>query len=436
MAIDCAWRDTAWWRSLATAKERAARERRPEPGTLYWHDREDIDRVTRTTDDQLHEWTYGVAPTGCEGYAWIVIGHEFTFRIAATEKICSRPGVMVDIRSEALWTYGLARCVAMVRRMLHWQGASIQIVKPSRIDMCVDVLVPDALWTLGVWDQIDTRAHRSQPHLVEPHRDRGKLTGFSIGKGGAISARLYDKPREIATASGKKWMFDVWGIESVPIGHKIIRCEFQIRREGLKSLRCVKWEDVESRLETIWAYLTRKWLEVVEDKSKHANRRHTRAWWKIVQRGWTGDMKPTPSVRTRAVAADRRRLIDALAGYVAAIAAVERQGQSLDEIDSISIQDEMTKIAEDAVSAGVTGEMLAEKVRNKLAKWRRMHAAHLVAVAGESTGKGEHYPETNHEHASSDSDWKSHQQGSEHDCNASGNIQQCFNHGGDAPNLN
>src|SRR5690606_11582440 len=103
---------------------------------------------------------------------------------------------------------------------------------------------------------------------VSPHLTHRKLTGFSIGKG-QLSARLYDKPEEIASKSKKFWMYDVWGVESVARDHRVIRVEYQHRREALRELGVDSFADLVEKLDRLWAYDTGSWLRLVDDASKH-----------------------------------------------------------------------------------------------------------------------------------------------------------------------
>ena len=64
-----------------------------------------------------------------------------------------------------------------------------------------------------------------------------KLQTIEIGtRKSQIMARLYDKPLEIRERSNKDWMFDVWKLNTVPEGTRIIRCEYQLKREAIKDL--------------------------------------------------------------------------------------------------------------------------------------------------------------------------------------------------------
>ena len=73
----------------------------------------------------------------------------------------------------------------------------------SRIDLAVDFTASCAMdsWPRQAWV---TRARK-----IDSHSTDQAFTGWSIGMGGVIGARLYDKVREIAR-SGKAWAMDLW----------------------------------------------------------------------------------------------------------------------------------------------------------------------------------------------------------------------------------
>ena len=83
-------------------------------------------------------------------------------------------------------------------------------IKPSRVDLCADILLDEKLWTK---DLIDYRVTRS--NYASQHFTNNQLTGIVIGKG-HMMARLYDKPLEIKQKKKKEWMYDIWGISTVP----------------------------------------------------------------------------------------------------------------------------------------------------------------------------------------------------------------------------
>ena len=87
---------------------------------------------------------------------------------------------------------------------LYRAGAESLLLKPSRVDVCIDMAFPKDGWKMDLIEHRVTRAHYAAPHF-----DNSTMTGISIGKGN-IAARLYDKILEISQKSKKTWMFDVW----------------------------------------------------------------------------------------------------------------------------------------------------------------------------------------------------------------------------------
>ncbi len=134
-----------------------------------------------------------------------------------------RPSGMAEVRSEALWTDGVDACAARVLHLVESVGGVVVMNQLSRVDPRVDVLLPEAVWRADLRERFVMRATKADPHL-----DRRRLTGFSIGRG-AVSARLYDKPREIMDKSKKFWMYDVWGVDTVSEAERITRVEYRVR---------------------------------------------------------------------------------------------------------------------------------------------------------------------------------------------------------------
>ncbi|MBW2636363.1 MAG: hypothetical protein JRC86_02345, partial [Deltaproteobacteria bacterium] len=239
---------------------------------------------------ELFEWPFVMKPSGTNGYEWLIKGHEFTLKVGNWMELRDRPSIMLEISSETLWRLGVADAVSRIKSIITNAGADIIEVKLSRVDLCVDVLIPKELWSIQLIDYAVTRATDTDPHYK--HR---KLTGISIGKG-KISARLYNKPLEISQKSKKYWMYDIWGvgIDEVTDDKMIIRVEFQLRREFLKQVELNTVEDLISFESNAWARCTQKWLRFQDGIGKHVSRRKTVPWWKIIQEGYRGAQGATP----------------------------------------------------------------------------------------------------------------------------------------------
>ena len=216
------------------------------------------------TEDKSDKWPFNIKAHGVRGYEWLLDSREFTLRIGNWKAPESRPSVMAEIGSETLHARGPGDAVNRIIGLLDDAGASIISVRGSRVDLYVDILLPESLWSLDLMKFAVKRASDVTPHFRHDH-----LTGISIGKG-IISARIYDKVLEIKQQSKKFWMFDdVWRIDKVPEGWKIIRIEFQMRREGIKEMGLDTLDDFLENIKNVWAYCTKKWLKFEDNPGAH-----------------------------------------------------------------------------------------------------------------------------------------------------------------------
>jgi len=308
-------------------------------------------------------WPFSIKPHGTTGgYAWILSGSDFTYKIGNWNTPGPRPSVMIEIRSETLWHLGTEEAMKLSLGIIQKNQGDIVEEKLSRVDLCVDFLMPEELWTSGLLEYAVTRASDYAPYYH--HK---KLTGIRIGKG-IISARLYDKPLEIAQQSKKIWMYDIWQLSQVPEGQKIIRLEFQMRREALKELGLNTSHDLIEKSANAWAYCTKEWLKFQDRPGLHHTQRNTLEWWKEIQDGFAGIQDAEPLVREKAIRADINRLRQQATGLITSLHAIklEEKGIALDT--PVSIQDCVVSYAEEVAknSDSITNvQPILEQKRSK-----------------------------------------------------------------------
>jgi hypothetical protein len=138
----------------------------------------------------------------------------------------------------------------------------------SRIDLAADFSSPCVMdsWHRSAWV---TRA-------VEIHsyaKDQ-EFTGWTIGMGGIIGARLYDKTKEIKH-SGKSWAESLWVPAGWEPGQQVWRLEFEFKRDYLKERQLSSLESVLVNLNGLWSYATTEWLRLTEPNPADS----TRARW-------------------------------------------------------------------------------------------------------------------------------------------------------------
>jgi hypothetical protein len=351
LSLNIIWKDETFFDLLDEVKELAKGTETGSPIDLY--------------DTSETFSTVLVKPHGSDGYEWLLVGREFTMKIGNWMEPKTRPSAMLECRSEALWHQGPVPLVSRVCKMLERVGANIGVIKPSRVDECVDILLPASSWGLSIADHIVTRAIKNGQF-----RANRKVTGITIGSGDVL-ARLYDKPLEIVMKSNKTWMFEIWGIDAVPSDCFIIRTEFQARREALKQLGIDTFDDLTGKCAALWSYLTRSWMKVQDDPSKHHTQQKTLPWWSVVQDGFMGVQGENPLVRTKAIRADRKQLTQQIVGMIASLTALNLQGFEFNGEKLLSIAHSLGAVREAIAELDFTNEEFTEKVKLKFARYRR-----------------------------------------------------------------
>ncbi len=361
---------------------------------LVWPDSRFLDGL-ELIKEKAHEWNKEVAypfcdedgiligrlnvkPYGVRGYEWILTCADFRMRLGDWMRPHDRPSAMVEIGSETLWRLGVENAVDRVREIIGAAGAEICVVKTSRVDLCLDMSLPAAIWNE---DLLKYRVCRAR--LENIHRKCGRLETITLGKG-KILARLYDKAAEINN-SGKEWMFDQWGIDGVPAEKKIIRIEFQLRREALKSVGVDRFQDLRTKSDRLWAYCTKKWLKFQGRPDAQCIQRNCLPWWETVQGGFGELQGAKPLIRAKAVDWSRKQLMAQVEGVLrtlTALEAMERHGVG-------ATQEEIALCFEWIVGRikrkGSDENSLAMEVRDKVAKFQRCRAKHQAAILTNST---------------------------------------------------
>jgi len=360
LAIDIFWSSNDLFKYLATLKKTAKITGEDAPGYFY-------------LENHNRKWPFTVKPHGTNGYEWLLYNKELTFKIGSWTQPQSRPSVLVEVRSETLWHLGAEKTISAVVQILQSQGGTRISLKPSRVDLCVDVLIPMEEWNNKLIENAITRSTSKANYL-----SHNKLTGISIGRG-KISARLYDKPLEISQKSKKFWMYDIWGIKDVPENRKVIRVEFQLRRELLSQLAINDTADLLSHCDNIWAYCSQQWLKFQTNPEKHHTQRKTFDWWKIIQNGFLGVQNPTPLIRSKSIHYDIEQSTTQAIGHVKSIIVARISGLQLDEYVPAEIEDGLAPILRKIYASKSSQDEFAESIRAKGAKNHRTLLRHIEA---------------------------------------------------------
>jgi hypothetical protein len=321
-------------------------------------------------------WPFTIKPHGSKGFSWILSGADFTYTIANSVSPGTRPSVMLSIRSEALWRMGPEEAIKVALSIVEANRGNVIVAKLSRLDLCLDVLMPKDRWSLDLANYIVTRAVN-----IDPHLQKTTFTGLSIGRG-ELLARLYDKVLEINQKSKKYWMFDIWGITEVPEDKIIVRFEFQMRRQALKELGLDKVDDLFPKCGGAWAYCTKDWLKFQDRPGLHHNQRTTFDWYTEIQSGFDGAQGAEPLVRQKADGATKKKLLQQINGCAVSLHAIRLEEQGADRNQPAEIDDCILAIAAEVEINRRAIPDIQEKLAIKRAKYHREAPLHDGGSSG------------------------------------------------------
>ncbi|MES2191587.1 MAG: replication initiation factor [Pseudomonadota bacterium] len=190
------------------------------------------------------------------------------FRIQFSRPNKKLPMAYVKISAEYLAHKGPRPIQEELEKLLAEFGELTGRNMVSRIDLAADFSSPCVMdsWHRSAWV---TRA-------VEIHsyaKDQ-QFTGWTIGMGGVIAARLYDKTKEIRH-SGKSWAESLWIPAGWLPGQQVWRLEFECKRDYLKERGLSSLDSVLVNLNGLWSYATTEWLRLTEPNPNDS----TRARW-------------------------------------------------------------------------------------------------------------------------------------------------------------
>lgn len=355
LALEILWKDSSFFDSLSQIKEKAKTEDRSVPAVIWYRCGKE-------------KWLFNVNPYGTRGYEWLLTSKEFNLRIGNYLEPETRPSVMVEIGSEALWRIGPLEIYERVIDLLEEKGGHVQKAKVSRADLCLDILLDERKWNfLKLQNSKVCRGRKEHPFY-----DCGVFESYYLGKG-EVMLRLYDKPREIKRESHKYWMYDLWGVKEGDIqeGKRLIRVEFQLRREAIKELGAGNGMQFFENLDRLWAYCTEKWVQFKDGNGKHHLMRKTLPWWKVVQKGFLGVQGAEPAIRKKAIREDKKQLQAQIMGLSSSLTALEMEERKLDPLNFDGIELCMNRVIESQRLKGYKLNEYKENVIRKRAKYSR-----------------------------------------------------------------
>jgi hypothetical protein len=353
LSFDVVWpENSAFFSSLAEAKEKAKLIDSDVPLTFQL--------------ENSSVWKFNIKKTGSKGgYEWLLMNKEYALKISSATSPKSKPNLIAELRSETLWSNGFKDSCYRIIKFIESRGARILNKKPSRVDLCLDLVFPETMWQESLLDYRVTRADSTAKYFSDT-----KVKGFTIGKS-KIHARIYDKCLEIKQKSNKVWMFDIWKINSVPENKRIIRVEFQLMREVLRELKINSFKELYKNLSSIWSYCTCNWLRFADSPEKRATLRKTLKWWEEVQKGFSNNQSGDPLVRDKIFNAEETRLFNQAYGMLTSLFALNLEQNSARENYKVTFHDCIRRFSSLAMKNEKTDETFFSDVIKKRTKFHR-----------------------------------------------------------------
>jgi len=175
------------------------------------------------------------------------------FRISLSRANKQTPMAYVKLSSRFLSSITPKNAETQLREILSELGVLTDYAHVSRLDVCADFV---SSVNMESWDR---KAWITRAKKIDAHSVSDKFTGWSIGLGGKMSCRLYDKLLE-THASGRADLLPLWKATGWKQDESIWRVEFQFMREVLSQYGLVRLDSVLANLNGLWSYASTEWF--------------------------------------------------------------------------------------------------------------------------------------------------------------------------------
>lgn len=244
-----------------------------------------------TAQLRLGEHIFEVRDKGSGLFPYVLEDNAYRIALASLDAR-ALPMAYVKVSSHRLAADTPQAVEAELQGLLAELGAVEGAARVSRIDLFVDVVsdVDMEAWGRKAWV---TRARSVSAYAIDD-----RFSGWAIGMGGPMAARLYDKTLELAK-SGKEWLKPLWTARGWDGEARVLRLEFEIKRDTLKAFDLAELQRVLGALPGLWSYCTTEWLRLTIPSTDDATRSRwpVHPLWQLLSGvDWDGD--PAPLART------------------------------------------------------------------------------------------------------------------------------------------
>ncbi|MDW7675380.1 MAG: replication initiation factor [Bacillota bacterium] len=294
---------------------------------------------------EINGINFSIELSGMRFYAYRLTCKDFTIGFA--EKVLDEnPEVRVRLMAGFLWSYGYRKAYEKFIEWFSYFGANVIKTRISRLDICVDT--DKVYFTASDAEGFVTRAKNKVKHYVNDEFNEGrKFSGFTIGRGNPLLARIYEKTLEVKK-SGKVWFYEIWKENGWDMVTPIWRTEFQLRRKVLKELKIDKVEELFNKENELWAYLTGEWLVLRKKNSNNVSRWKEKRKWMLIRKAKINE-DVSPLIREKIKQGNIIGLLNQANGLLISIAA-NASFENVDQALKLLKKWGNTKLAKDGLS--------------------------------------------------------------------------------------
>jgi hypothetical protein len=236
---------------------------------------------------RFEDHVFEVRDKGAGLFAYVLEDNAYRISLASSQAR-ALPMAYVKASSHRLAASSVEVVEAEVRALLGQLGTLEGPARVSRIDLFVDFVsdVDMESWRRSAWV---TRARSINSYAIDD-----RFSGWAIGLGGPIAARLYDKTLELAK-SRKVWLKPLWAIGGGDGESRVLRLEFEIKRDTLKALGLDTLDAVLASLAGLWSYAASDWLRLTLPNPDDATRSRWPIhplWALVASVDWEGNAAP------------------------------------------------------------------------------------------------------------------------------------------------
>ena len=241
---------------------------------------------------------------GQGGFAFILEDNAFRICLSSSESR-SLPMAYVKVSSEYLAHEGPEVAEQKLTEVIATFGEAERYPTVSRLDLFVDFQADID------FEAFPRKAWVTRAGSINRYSVRHEFSGWTVGAGGPISCRLYNKTLELLK-SHKTYFLPLWQRSGMNPDQPVWRLEFQVMREVVQQLGVHSFESLKRNLGGIWAYATQTWLRLAipqEDDSNRARWPTHPIWQRFENVRWRLDDVPLTRKFTAARVPSQDRLM-------------------------------------------------------------------------------------------------------------------------------